>query len=293
MVARGTGPRDQAQMMLAHAARCAHCSTALRQTIGDLEAEIDDHAPTLDLPSSSAAGQEKLARNLTEAARLGPHTGTSRFRWTWAVAAAGIMAIASAAGLFLLLNRPEQVNGLLAQAYQEHRELELRFPEAGYGPIRVERGTSRNRSLPLAQAEATIAKELGRHPEEARWLQANGRALLLEWRPEEAITEFRKAQAQMPADPSLLSDLSAAYFEKAQISGTPADFETALDLLSQAMEHNPRDPVMLFNRAVVLDHLSRYDQAIQAWNEFLQVEPSGGWTEEARSRLADVKERSR
>src|SRR5580698_7580130 len=95
---------------------------------------------------------------------------------------------------------------LIAQAYTEQRPIELRFPGAGYGPVRQERGEndpSRSRmDLPpaLLEAEKQIARRLATHPQDSGWLQAKARTDLFEGLYASAIQVLQQAEAARPED---------------------------------------------------------------------------------------------
>jgi len=288
-VLRGILPQDEAANLLAHAAVCSPCAQRLRETAEDLATEPNPHDPLLSsLPSSLPGGMQAQAQKFAQAAGARQGRPFARDVWVWAAAAAVIIGAVSGA-IVIVRPTPARVNGLLAQAYEQRRWSELRFPDARYAPVRQQRGEAAVPTEAWLEAGDVISKELNRHPDDARWLQASGRAKIIGRMFDGAIADLTKAAAVLPGDASIRADLGAAYFERGQARDDVADFRSSLDFFSQAIERNPRRPALRFNRAVVLEHLSMYGRAESEWDEFLKLEPAGGWADEARARQAQLR----
>lgn len=290
-VARRTIPDSEASGLTAHAARCGYCSRRLRETLQDMEAELAlDDAVIAALPSSGAAGMAQQTQRLLGASKQGRHAWSARHPIIWLVAAS-IAAVGVTAVCFFMGPTPDSANRLLARAYEAQRTLDLRFPGAAYSPLRQERGGLSARSEPLVEASAMVLRALNQHPADPRWLQASGRLELLEWRYNEAITDLSQAAAIRPNDPAAMADLAGAYFERGQALDDAADYQKALDLVSQAISRDTRRPEFHFNRAVTLASLSRSTEAVREWEEYLHLEPAGAWADEARMRLDELRRR--
>jgi cytochrome c-type biogenesis protein CcmH/NrfG len=67
-------------------------------------------------------------------------------------------------------------------------------------------------------------------------------------------------------------------------NGQPERYQVAYELLGQVLEGDNRNTVALFNRAVVSERLREYQSAVEDWTRLLEVEPKGGWADEARRR---------
>ncbi|HKO56499.1 MAG TPA: zf-HC2 domain-containing protein, partial [Thermoanaerobaculia bacterium] len=120
-----------------------------------------------------------------------------------------------------------------------------------------------NAELAVAQLEAAVRKETGKADVHA------------------AIEASRDAQ--------LLSDLSAAYFALAQKSEPPHDrLLSAVDAANEAWALDPRSPEVAWNRAVCLEALSMREAAIHAWDDYLRLDATSEWAEEARNRRAKL-----
>lgn len=71
-----------------------------------------------------------------------------------------------------------------------------------------------------------------------------------------------------------------------------SDLVRALGALHRAQSLDPTFPEARFNRALVLGHLHLRDQARQAWQDYLELDPISPWAGEARVRLRELGSRS-
>ena len=196
----------------------------------------------------------------------------------------------------LRLLRPVSVEQLLAEAYTERRTLEVRIPGAKFAPMRLERGASgSNLDKPpsLLKAEDLIGENLQKNPNDPAWLQAKARADLLDGNYESAIKSLQLALEIQPESPPLLTDLASAYFERAGALNRPIDYGNAVEILGKTLAKSPDNPVALFNRAISSEKLFLYTQAVEDWEHYLRVEPNGDWADNARNRLAALREKLR
>jgi tetratricopeptide (TPR) repeat protein len=284
---------------LRHAAGCDHCGPLLRESLADFADDVttEEEAFVAGLESSSRQGQERTAARLASSghtsipAWLRQHLSIGRPVFAWASAAA---AVAMIAGIVLILNQPRPIEDLLASAYTEQRTLELRIPQAAYGPLRLVRGSTARSRLDrppaLLEGEARIARELARNANDPRWLQARGRAELLDRDFDTAIADLQRAVALLPDSPVPMTDLASALYERAEANTSQADYSAAIELLNRVLRRTPDDPVSLFNRAIIHQRMHSYDNSIADWQHYLRVDPRSPWTDEARQRLADVEQ---
>jgi CHAT domain-containing protein len=192
--------------------------------------------------------------------------------------------------------RPPSAEQLLAQAYTEHRILEIRIPGAKYAPkLPVPRGeveSNLDRPPSLIKAESLIAENLRKHPNDPALLQVRARADLLDKHYDSAIKALQRAKQAEPDSSSILSDLGAAYFQRglADPKNHADDYGSAYEALSAALVKTPDDPVALFNRAIVAENAFMFSQAEEDWEHYLRVDGSGAWSDEARDRLKRLRE---
>lgn len=81
-------------------------------------------------------------------------------------------------------------------------------------------------------------------------------------------------------DATVLSDLAAAYYVRAQHRDQPVDLLRALETADRALKVDAHSPQALFNRALALEALSMTEDAVLAWDRVAQVEP-GSWGRDA------------
>ncbi|MGD0162323.1 MAG: hypothetical protein ABSB39_07610 [Candidatus Sulfotelmatobacter sp.] len=327
-IAGGVAPAAEAKPMLEHASRCDHCGPLLRAATEDLNPEISAEEEDFirSLPSASPEWQRALAHKMTgasataqpaasvavpvaAASRVGAEWETRSSRlasvwrfanWTrWAIPLGAAAVVVVGAGVVMQYSPPSlsSTNKMIAQAYTEQRPFELRFPGAGYGPVRQERGESgpshsrMDEPAELLEAETQIARGLARHPQDAGWLQAKARAELFEGHYQSAIEALQKAESVRPDDASIKIDLAAAYFERAGTRRDPAeqaaDYDLALQSLSEVLSKNPNDLVALFNRALSYEQLKRHSEATADWQRYLRLDATGPWADAARRNQAE------
>jgi len=284
--------------LLKHVAECSWCGSILRQAAEDLQNEPTTEELALAAESRWAdpvqrhALAERLASEGAER-RLRPKLF---FGWRLLIPATALAVGIGAADIFvwpqLNLARTE---ALLTRAYTEDRPMELRISGAAYAPVRVTLGVDSpriTRSPDFLDAEAHIGRALAAKPNDPNWLHLQGKADMLESQEDQAITELERARALKPGDAGILLDLSAAYFQKAQKVGDPKRLAEAFEYVSQARNLKPNDPVVLFNYAYTAERIFAFRDAINAWQKYLSIEPAGGYSVEARSRLEDLKKKS-
>jgi CHAT domain-containing protein/tetratricopeptide (TPR) repeat protein len=297
-VAAGLTNNEASQKMLEHATNCDHCGPLLHGLTHDFSefASLEETRIMAKLDSNSPDWQNRMAARLSASTSLPErktHFSFTALSWKWAALGCGATAI-TAILIWLLLPPPERrVEKLIAEAYAERRSLEPRIPGAEFGPVRILRAqqTSHLDSPPsLLAAEKEITSNLRKHPSDPFWLQSRARAELLEGNYSAAIQALQQALAAKPDLPSLLIDLATAYSQRGDATDNPDDYGKAVDLLGQALRASPQDRVALFNRAVVARKALLFSQAIEDWKTYLQVEPTGQWADEARSRMQEAEQ---
>jgi len=308
-VATGQLAESRAAELLEHSTRCDACALLLRQATGDFTDEVTEQEITQisTLPSAQDEWQQSLAQRLsaTESMRgkqgllsrgltdWFPWPHRSVFRWAWVYAAAAIMLLV--AGAWLLQTRREpSINQLIAHAYTEQRPFELRIADAAYGPVRQERGGERSalaEPAGLLRAKYIIKERLAARPNDEAILAASGRVELLEGHYDEAIRTFGRLLDTHPDSPPLLTDLATAYCQRAAAVDSAVDYGQSIELFGRVLAKKPDDPVALFNRAIALERVHAYNEAIHDWEHYLRVDASGDWAAEAQLRLGELREK--
>jgi len=308
-LAAGILAPERAEAVLEHVTSCDHCGPLLKQAVEELAAEptTEENALVDRLPSAQPAFAAEMGRRLAERQRtLGaeavvpPAPRAPRRTWwalsfAWGIAAAAVVIVALGAVWMYRRTQPAFAEQLLAEAYTQQRTMELRIPGALPAPLRIERGggdrSQLSRPTALLEAEALIAEELAKHPEDPRWLEARGHAELLDWNYEAAIKSFKRALDVKPDTPELLTGLATAYFQRAEAQDRAIDYGQAIEYLGQSLARRPDDPVALYNRAIAAEKMFLYQQAIEDWEHYLRVDPNGAWVEESKQRLESLKKK--
>lgn len=309
-VAAGLLPEAKTRELMKHAAQCGHCGPLLKNAAEALsdEATSGEEALLASLNSARPEWQKNMAATLRDDTgakdldRMRNRMRKKNARWwhglfPWprpAFALAGFAVAILAGYLGSRMLHPPSAEQLLAQAYTEHRTLEMRIQGARYAPLRVERspgGSSLDKPAALLKAEVLIGENLKKNPNDTAWLQAKARADLLDGSYESAIQSLQHALETEPNSPGLLTDLASAYFQRAEGSDSAIDYGYAFEALGKALAKAPDDPVALFNRAIASERVFLYTQAVDDWEHYLRVEPNGEWSEDARKRLAVLREK--
>ena len=205
--------------------------------------------------------------------------------WYIAVAAGVAMIIASSLWLrsnhFSMATAPvfrqsNDASQLLAQAYSAQRPFEYRLPDAGYAPIRQQRGAGSAFDHPqsLYEAQSQIQKELSSDKDNPTLLALEGRAQLLQGDTAGAIESLTRAKNARPEDPQIMADLACAYAVFGDTANRNSDYQQSL-----------------FNLAIIYERLSLPNQALETWKKFIAEENFLGWQDEAKQHIADIEKR--
>lgn len=169
------------------------------------------------------------------------------------------------------------------------RPTPLRWPlaESRYlPPTSVRRGAPPNIASRLASLR--VSSERGGVTGQALVLLAVGEGAA-------AVAPLERALAANPHDLELLRALAAAYASRASLGHDPRDWPRALDLTTRVSAAIGPTPEGMFNRAMILERIGATSAALAAWSDFLDLEPTGPWADEARheqtSLVSSLKER--
>jgi CHAT domain-containing protein/tetratricopeptide (TPR) repeat protein len=300
-VAAGLFPEAKTKEFMKHATQCGHCGPLLRNAAETISDEATPHEEEMlaTLGSAGTDWQRDMAETLRRSIQ-GRQRRTEGISWRQelfssprpAFAIAALAAVVVVGWLGVRALRPPSAEQLIAQAYTEHRTLEVRISGAQYAPIRVERstgGSSIDKSPALLKAEALIGENLRKNPNDPEWLQAKAQADLLDGNYSSAITSLQRALETQQDAPGLQTDLASAYFLQGLSEARPSDYTLAIDLLGRVLQQQPDNKIALFNRAIVLERMFLFSQAVEDWEQYLRLDPSGAWSKEASERLQRLK----
>src|SRR5688572_27571801 len=139
-----------------------------------------------------------------------------------AIGACVVLILAIVAGAWKVFLNPSNVtNGLssLRSAYSEHRPLEARISSLSYAPFSATRaaGPVPHNAAELRMAELTLIEAKVEKPT-AEVQHALGQVYLSQKRFDDAVREFDAALKSDPNNSTLLSDIGAAWLEKAKVN---------------------------------------------------------------------------
>jgi CHAT domain-containing protein/tetratricopeptide (TPR) repeat protein len=226
-----------------------------------------------------------------------PVTRTAGRQWVrWGggalAAAAALLLVVRAQPEWLPFGSRDDAGSRLAdlvQAVGDRRTVEGRLSGGfAYGPLRapVRSGgsTAAEDNWTLLAAAARIREEAERQPVAAN-LHALGLAYLVRGQHDEAVRALEDATAEDAGSARFQSDLAAAYLARATATDRPEDFTRALTGAERAIKADGTLLEARFNRALALESLFLTDQARQAWHEYLELDASSPWADEARQHL--------
>ena len=281
-LASGLMAEPEAAQYLSHAARCDHCGPILRDYAAMFSEPVSSEEQLVlqSLSTSTAKGRSEMAGRIT----------ARKSSWRpWMYAAAACLA---GFGVFLWRALKPELGDFPLRAYAESRTLELRFAGAAYAPLNQQRGGGAEHSRAWLDGEAALAHLSAGQRDSIEALQAQGRLDLLGWRYPSAIAKLQRALDLSPDSNIILMDLASAYYERAEAEARDADRGVALDLLGRTLNRTLQ-PEALFNRALLYESTGLIQQAIADWTRYLEIDPKGPWSNEARAHLdSDLKKKA-
>jgi len=300
-IAAGYSDHDL-ELCLEHAANCDHCGPLLRNAAETtaLESTSQEEAFLEELTSIRPEWQHKMAATLHQS--RAEESAIKPLEWIRELFSPMRLVVGSCVAVLLVVGawvswrnlRPQTVDQLLAEAYTEQRTLEVRIPGAKYAPLRLERGPGKsNLDKPpaLLKAESLIAENFQSSLTDANSIDERGRAEMLDGNYEAAIQTFKDGLVSAPDSFPLMEDLGAAYYMRGLARGTETDYGNAIEAFGKALVKEPHDPVALFNQALACEKLSEDQCALDSWSEYLKVDPSSDWSNEARAHLSQIRQK--
>ena len=264
--------------------------------VGELAREEEREASAAADPAARARASPPSRRGWRRLLRAAPLAA--------GVAGAIGIAIGFALGWWLPSRDPR---ALLASVVPRERPFAGRFTGGiPWSPAAVRyRGNDLGLDLSRGAVSYLAAAELHGSASEspnANELGTIGAAQTLGGRVESGVETLTRAVAADPESPELLNDLGAALLARAESSdrlggeddSVPVrehhddDLPAALEAIERALEKSPRLPEALFNRALALERLFLRASAKKAWKEYLEVDDSSAWADEARQRSASI-----
>lgn len=206
--------------------------------------------------------------------------------------ALAVLLIAAIAGFYIWKNYSGSAEVLVAlnKFQKNNRPTEARITGFDYAPkIEGTRGGGKNENLDLVLAKSRATEAVLRN-ESAENLHNLGRVFLAENNFDEAIKQFENALKIAPDNAKIHNDLGVAFLEKArQKQDGRLEFLTkAAEEFEIAVERDKNLSEAYFNRAITLESLKLTNQAKAAWENYLKLDASSPWAEEARRHLQEL-----
>jgi CHAT domain-containing protein/tetratricopeptide (TPR) repeat protein len=282
-LATGQASEMRAAQVQSHLAACEPC----RKRLQEFEQFVKDceHPTSVDLSGEWRELQRKL--------RPGGRKVVVMRRWLPAFAAAVIAVVVLSWLGLKMLRASGDPQRLLAEAYRQQRSSEFRLAGADYSPLRQQRGNQSAFSLPqpLLKAEARLAEEIKSDPNAPETLRLQGEAEMMAGNAASAVRTLEKANDLRPQDAHILADLGSAYALRGDAERQFGDYTSALEYLSRSLHQQPQTQEVTFNRALVLERMMLFDQAIQEWQNYLKMDGASEWANEARQHLSDLQKK--
>jgi CHAT domain-containing protein len=220
-------------------------------------------------------------------------------------AALAAVVVAIGVGIYWMIYQSDFRKGLQAldEAYSQGRPLESRISALSYATYSVTRGvedklTGKNK-VALDRAARIFLDLVSEKPNPESY-HAAGRYYLTQKNYDEAIGQFNFALDADKDKPRLdneqkaqvLSDYAVALMEQAKSvkEKDPVKYELGMaesrERLHEALKLDEDLPEALFNQGLWLQQRRLWRQAEEAWNRYLEKDPSSPWAEEAKRNRA-------
>src|SRR5262249_48930904 len=148
--------------------------------------------------------------------------------WKWVLAPAALAACATLAFAVWYQQRetPEKVEKLLAQAYTENRQLEMRIPYAKHADFhQLRSGESEsllNKPEALRKSADVIQAQLKKNPEDPKWLLLSAQLDVLDSHYQPALSTLDRIEDERVINSSgMLITKALALYEKAGLEPAP------------------------------------------------------------------------
>jgi CHAT domain-containing protein/tetratricopeptide (TPR) repeat protein len=271
-----------------------HVGLARRCTMMDHMAHSGDHQSLVLAASKEMAVETKIAQ---------PGWVTASRGWK---AATSIVIISVAASVIpslrdrLLQRQPGIEDVVKASEPLPFRSIDGRLT-GGYPYRRMRgavRGDSQKEELGLAVATHRFVSAVQSHPTVVN-RQALAAVDLLRGRPDDGVRALEMlvrettgkrdlaAAIEAASDATIVGDLSAAYLARAASENRSSDLTLAFTAADRAWVLR-KIPETAWNRAVALETIGLQQDAVEAWRQYLIVDPASEWSIEARKRLATL-----
>ncbi|MEK6337243.1 MAG: CHAT domain-containing protein [Acidobacteriota bacterium] len=258
-------------------------------------ASVRDVGSTIEGPieQTTAATENPKVRRVKQATWW-----TRLFQPRWQTAVFATLIILAGLGVWRAFFYQSPVErGLVAlnMAYKQQRPLEARVTGMSYAPHSGKRGGEpENVDYRARDLSRSLLLDAASDPNPST-LHALGRFYLAQKEFDKAILQFQEALKSSPDDAQLHADLGAALLEQAKLlrdrgedGKTMEKLAESHQNLSTALRLNPSLLEATFNKALMLEELMLPEQAREAWQRYLELDPQSEWSKEARRHLQSI-----
>lgn len=180
----------------------------------------------------------------------------------------------------------------LSLAYRDSRPTEPRISGFSYAPRLTTRGNEQKIDYAARDRAERLLLDAANEEPGPKSHHALGKLYLAAGDADKAVHQFQLALAEDANNSKLKSDLGAAVFEISQKSIQAGKPERSLEFLARSLEHtdnalqiDPGNVEALFNRALILSHLTLIEQGKLAWQSYLAQETQPDWASDAKANL--------
>ena len=167
--------------------------------------------------------------------------------------------------------------------------------DSAYAPFVVTRGSTSTADSEKLEHVELILRNAAQNSSDAQDHHALGVFYFNKRDFDKALNSFIAAQKLSPDDAQINSDIGATYLEKAgqneeEEKGNEAlkNLSLSLEAIDRALRINPNLPEALFNKGLVLKKMRVPEQAIKAWQKYLEIDSTSEWADEARKNLENL-----
>ncbi|HUP60881.1 MAG TPA: hypothetical protein VNA69_10730 [Thermoanaerobaculia bacterium] len=273
----GTLDLGKSAAVIRHLSRCARCRLVVGR-VAEIEEELEEEkaAPRRWVPQRRRPSRERRRVHLpVQKAAIAIFIALAILAVVWIVVdstrppgADPIVRMASAAPISIRTIKPRLSGGY------------------GWAPLRNVMADAPDPSaeeLRAASVAGQVLQELQNNTS-ARALHGKGVAYLIRDNAAAAVPLLRQAARLSPDDARIWNDLAAALYV---FAASDLELREALAAAKHAVRFDPGLTEAYFNVALILERgIGTKEQIKAAWSEYLRRDPSGGWSDEAKERLA-------
>jgi len=204
---------------------------------------------------------------------------------TWLAIAAALVVAVIGVAIWQQRQSTAGMRTLIAAAPSDYRLVEPRLSGFPWAPLSQKRSEASNEDaafLRLAGAAGEVLAR-GQHDDSTNAKHAAGVADVLLRRNANAIDALEKASRES-TDAAVWNDLGAARYNES--IRQPSLLPAALAAADKAIQLAPRSAEGHFNRALILTRMGSRERAAAAWRDYLAIDSTSPWADEARRRLA-------